>query len=297
MGKIVRWIGIVLGGIVVVIVLSAFVAYAYGSNRLAKAPEVPVRTVAIPSDAAALERGRHLAHSVTGCAACHGSDLGGKPFMEDPVIGTIAAPNLTAGRGGIAASYTVDDWVRAVQHGVAKDGRVLGGMPSNLFASLSDADMGAILAYVTSVPPVDRDVPERKLAIVGTILFGTVAYGDLPAVSVDHARVGGTVITEAVTLEYGHYLATIATCSDCHGEGFSGYQGPPGPPPGPDITGAGALRSWSKEDFQAFFRQGRRPNGELVSADMPWEIYAGLTDGELEAMWMYLLSLPGEAAR
>jgi hypothetical protein len=30
---------------------------------------------------------------------------------------------------------------------------------------------------------------------------------------------------------------------------------------------------------------------------MPWEIYAGLTDGELEAMWMYLLSLPGEAAR
>jgi mono/diheme cytochrome c family protein len=166
-------------------------------------------------------------------------------------------------------------------------------MPSDLFAQLSDQDFAAVLAYVMSVPPVDSTWPARKLTPVGTLMFGTVGFATLPYTKIDHQASGPVAHpSEEVGPAYGRYLATIATCSDCHGGDLRGYKGPPGPPAGPDITGAGALAGWSSDDFVHMMRTGLRPDGTAVGAEMPFAGYAGMTTDELHAIYLYLKGLP-----
>jgi mono/diheme cytochrome c family protein len=289
--RTIGWVGLGLVVLVAVVVGSAF---AVGRQRLANAPAVPVRVVAVASDAAALERGRHLVHHVAGCAGCHGADLAGTAFFQDRALGTVPAPNLTAGVGGFGRDAAAEDWVRAVRHGIGRDGRVLGAMPSDLYAHLSDDDFGAVLAYVQSVPPVDREWPARGLTPVGTLVFGVVGFSTLPYAKIDHAGAHGPVPhpVEEVSAAYGRYVTTIATCSDCHGPDLRGYQGPPGPPPGPDITSTGALGYLTSDEFVHLLRTGLRPDGRPLGLEMPWAGYAGMTDDELGAMYLYLRSLP-----
>lgn len=290
MTRVLRNVGIGLGSVVAVVAVAAAALHVMGSGRLANAAPVPVRAVAPGGDAAAIERGRHLAHAVTGCAGCHGADLSGKVLIDEFPIGYIAAPNLTAGAGGFGATATTEDWVRAIAHGVGRDGRVLGGMPSDGFAHLGDDDLGALLAYVTRVPPVDRAWPERRIVFPGTILFGVLGYGDLP-----YTRIAGGVQADpppaGLSAEYGRYLLHIATCSDCHGVDYRGRAPQPGPPPGPDLTPAGALGSWSETDFAHLMRTGIRPDGTAVGAEMPFATYAGMTDDELGAIWLALQTM------
>ena len=296
MKTILKWSGIVLGGLVAVFAVTVVSMYALGANRLNDAPAVTVRTIAIPTSAEALERGRHLVHTVTGCAGCHTSSLGGKIFIDEQPIGLITAPNLTSGKGGVAASYTNEDWIRAIRHGVGKDGRALGGMPSDYLSRLSDDDLGAIIAYVKAVAPVDNELPARRVSFVGTILFGVLGYDTLPVVKIDHVSRSVASVTPEVSVAYGEYLTTIASCGDCHGANLAGYAGPPGPPPGPDLTRNGRLGSWTEADFVTLLRSGRTPEGNYVSEDMPWRDYAGMTQDELAAIWLYLQSLPSELA-
>ncbi len=44
--------------------------------------------------------GRHIA-IIWACTKCHGYDLSGRLFADDPFLGTILASNLTSGKGGI----------------------------------------------------------------------------------------------------------------------------------------------------------------------------------------------------
>jgi mono/diheme cytochrome c family protein len=291
--KVARVVGWVAVGIVVLAALTVGSAFALGRQRLARAPDVVVRTIAVPTSDVALQRGAHLARFVVGCTGCHGADLAGSSFFDDPMMGSVPAPNLTSGIGGFGRDATVEDWLRAIRHGVGRDGRTLGAMPSNLYAHMSDDDLGAVLAYVRSVPPVDGASPARSLTPMGTIVFGAVGYATLPFSKIDHAAGAIPHPVQEVSADYGRYLTLIATCADCHGPDLRGYEGPPGPPPGPDISTTGALGSWSSADFMHLMRTGSRPDGRVLSLDMPWAGYAGMTDDELEAMYLYLTSLPG----
>jgi mono/diheme cytochrome c family protein len=289
--KALKVIGWAVVGLLVVVILTVGSAFAVGRQRLAKAPDVVVRTVALPSDEASLARGRHLVRHVVGCSGCHGADLGGGAFFDDPAMGSVPAANLTTGVGGFGRAASLEDWVRAVRHGVGRDGRVLGAMPADAYAHLSDEDLGAVLAYVMRAPPVDRPSDARRLTPLGTVVFGTLGFSSLPFTKIDHAAAPVPHPTEGVSVEYGRYIAHIATCADCHGADFRGYQGPPGPPPGPDITGGGALRGWGAEDFVHLLRTGVRPDGRPLSPSMPFAGYAGMTDDELTAMYLYLSGL------
>lgn len=281
-------------GLALVVLLILGSAFAVGRQRLASAPAVTVAMSVAASSTADLARGEHLARHVTGCMGCHGADLAGSAFFDDPVLGSVPAPNLTSGVGGFARDASLEDWVRAVRHGVGRDGRVLGAMPSDQYAYLSDADLTAVLAYVQSVPPVDRAWPQRRLSLVGTLVFGVVGYASLPYAKVDHASGPPPHPAEGVDASYGRYLAQIGVCADCHGHDLRGYQGPPGPPPGPDISLDGALADWTLEDFVRLMRTGARPDGRRLGLEMPWPAYAGMTDDELGAIYLHLSDLPGE---
>lgn len=146
MRKLFKWIGITLGGLLGLLVLTAIVLYFVGGAKLSKKYDVPVQTVSIPS------------------------------------------PNLTSGAGGIGSFYTDEDWVRAIQHGVGHDGRALFLMISKPYHHLGNEDMGALIAYLKSLPAADRKLPERRFEPIGKLMMGTGLFPPFAADQVDHAR-------------------------------------------------------------------------------------------------------------
>ena len=92
-----------------------------------------------------------------------------------------------------------------------------------------------------------------------------------------------------VTKEYGKYLAL--SCTACHGDDLGGGQGGGGQA-GPAITRGGRPGKWKEADFINTIRTGVTPEGNnLDPENMPWKSFAKLTDDELKAVWLYLMSL------
>lgn len=291
--KILKWIGIFLGGLVGLLVVAFVVLYFVGSAKANKTYDIPVESINIPSDAASIERGKHIA-TVMICTRCHLEDLRGENYFSIPGMLTIPTPNLTTGAGGVGGSYSDEDWVRAIRHGVGKDGRALFLM-STANQYLSAEDLGAIIAYVKSLPPVDNQLPERRIEVIGRIMM---AIGMMPSAAVeviDHTAPIPEGVEPGVSVAYGEYLTH--TCKECHGAELNGAPfGPPGQEvPSPNLTTGGELTGWSEADFIATLRTGVTPSGHQLSDDMPWKYYGQMTDDELKAVWMYLQSLPALA--
>lgn len=294
MRKLLKWIGIGLGAIVGLLVVAFVSLSIITAARFNRTYDVPVSEVAIPDDAAAIARGQHIAENISACTACHGANLGGDILINDAALGTISPANLTSGQGGIGDSYSDADYVRALRNGIGADGKPLLIMPANEFRNMSAADLGAVIAYLKSVAPVDNELPETRLGIIGRILFLTSPEA-LPAIVIDHDDTAlPTAPAEGATQAYGEYLVSIATCAGCHGAQFNGTPGrEPGAPPALNLTPAGELIGWTTADFVNTIRNGVTPGGHMLDSEqMPWEFYAGMTDDELAAIFLYLQSLP-----
>ena len=123
MGTVLKWIGRVLGVLVGLIVVAVIAVFIASSARLNKTYDVDVAMVDIPTDDDALARGEYIATGIGVCTACHGDDLAGEPFVEDAVFVLMDSANLTPGAGGKGATYSTEDWVRAIRYGVKADGR------------------------------------------------------------------------------------------------------------------------------------------------------------------------------
>src|SRR5512138_3919275 len=216
--KILKWIGIVLGSLVGLIVLAFVALYVVGTikwNHLReKDYDVPVEKITIPTDQASIERGKHIV-AIRMCQDCHGKDLSGQSDSIPGLI-TLAFPNLTPGAGGVGATNTDEDWVRAIRHGVGHNGRGLVLMPSATWYYLSDDDLGDLIAYLKSLPPIDNEQPETDLGPIGRVML---ALGKLPpeiepnVISIDHDGPRPVTPEPGVTVEYGKYLAR--TCMLC----------------------------------------------------------------------------------
>jgi hypothetical protein len=70
--------------------------------------------------------------------------------------------------------------------------------------------------------------------------------------------------------------------------------GAPGVPPASNLTPA-RMPGWSQVDFFTAMRHGRRPDGSMLHEIMPWTGYRDMTDEELQALWLYLRSVPPRA--
>jgi mono/diheme cytochrome c family protein len=292
MRNLLKWIGIVVGGLVAVVVIAAVGMILSTNARFSKQHTIPVETIAIPTDEASLAIGQHWAE--IHCQACHGPDLSGGPFFEDPQLGYVDAPTLTAGQGGIGAAMTDEDWVRAIRHGVKRDGTSVFIMPSNDFYFLSDADLGGIIAYVKSVPPVDRAIRPQGLTLFAKLLYALGAFGDLLyAEVIPHEAPRPAVPLAGVTEDYGEYLVNAHGCRSCHGAQLNGGQpAEPGAPFAHNLTPGGELSGWTEADFFTALREGRAPTGRELSASMPWQGLGKMTDDELKAVWLYLQAQP-----
>lgn len=295
MRTVLKWVGRILGGLVGLVVVAGIVVFALATSKLNKTHDIAVAEVPIPTDAAAIERGEHLATSIAGCVGCHAehgeTDLAGGLFLDIPGFITLYGPNLTP--GGVGAAYTDEDWVRAIRHGVAPDGTALIAMPSQHYYSMSDEDLGALIAYLKTVPPVDNQTPEPQLGPPAYIAAAT-SPDILPVQIIDHDAPRPSVPEPGPTVEYGEYLVTIGTCRDCHGEELNGDVLGPEDPPASNLTPGGELAGWSEEDYIQTIRTGVNPAGRELQEPMALvaEVMARATDEELAATFAYLQSLP-----
>lgn len=289
--KLLKWVGIGLGSLVGLLGLALVVFYLIGQSRLSKTYNVPVKAITITNDDQAVQRGEHLATAVLLCMRCHGENLGGQVYFDAPGLLIIPSPNLTSGKGGIGQVYNDEDWLRAIRHGVAKNGRGLFFMPTPAFQAHNERDIAALIAYLKQLPPVDNELPERSFEPIASVMMGLGGLPPAGAELADHSAPFGTVALGA-TAEYGKVLT--ATCSECHGEQFTGMLfGPPGQQyMTPNLTPGGELAAWTEWDFVNTLRTGVTPAGRPLNDDMPWKDYGKMTDEELQAVWMYLKSLP-----
>ncbi len=294
MQKVLKWIGIVLGSLLVLILLVAAGLYLMGSARSQKTYTFPESNINLPTDAESIAYGKHRAETL--CEGCHGPDLAGiNKWFDGGPLGTIDSANLTTGEGGFGREATsTEDYVRAIRHGIDPQGKPI-FMPAVVStAYLSDQDLGAIIAYVKSVPPVDHVTNGRQLTALANIMFALGMLPPFPVETVSHAT-QVSAPARGVTAEYGEYLVNINDCHVCHGKDLSGAQFP-NPTIKiitPNITPGGELGFWTEEQFITALRTGVTPSGHALDPEnMPWKNYRLFTDDELKAIWLYLQSLP-----
>lgn len=289
--KVLKWIGIIVGGLVGLLVVAFVALYLIGGAKANKEYNIAVETVTIPTDAEAIERGKHIA-TIYFCLRCHTDNLAGDIYFEVPGMVSIPTPNLTSGAGGVGGMLTDEDWVRAIRHGVNHEGKGIFIMPSNTFYYLSDEDLGALIAFLKSQPAVDNVLPEKRIEPLGRVMMAVGMFPPLAVDQIDHTNPPSAAPAPGVTVAYGEYLSR--TCTDCHGADLNGKPfGPPGQEvPTPNLTPGGELASWSEQGFFTTMRTGMTPESRILNDEMPWKYFGQMSDDELKAVWMYLQSLP-----
>lgn len=295
MRKLLKFVGYLVLLLVLAVASLLGVAYWKSNAAMARRIELPAANVVVTGAPEQIERGKHLAET-RGCSGCHGRELGGAVVFDAGPVARIVAPNLTRGAGGVGAKYDPAKFEHAIRHAVGQDGRPLIFMPSTDFARFSDEDTSALAAYLLSLPPVDNSPPALEIRPLARVLW---LFDKFPLMAVDMLpRDTGPISAppEAVTPEYGRYIAQ--GCTGCHGDGFSGGHVPGTPPEfksaanlTPDATG---LKGWSEADFLHALRDGKRPDGTDLDPFMPWKEFAKMSDTELKAIWAYLQTVPAK---
>ncbi len=295
--RLLRWTGRAVLALVALVAVVVLVAYGVSTRRMAQHFDVPptmlLNTAFVP-DSALVVAGERLA-TIRACNDCHGTDLGGKVMIDDPMLGRVVTANLTP--GGAADTFSMADWDRAVRHGVSPAGRGYLVMPSHEFNRLSDADLEAIVAYLRHLPPAHHDLPRMQVRPLGHVLNATGVIDLVPASLIDHAAPRSAPPPAAPTPEYGAYLAT--TCMGCHGKDFSG-----GKIPGVGIMASNltpdaetGLGTWSEADFARLLKTGTPPDGRTLDPFMPITMTKQLSEIEVAALWAYLRTLPPVAKK
>jgi mono/diheme cytochrome c family protein len=298
LSRTLRVAGIVFGSLVAILLILLAAVWVLSSRRLNRvyAADVVVPR-SIPSDPTSVARGEHLARAMASCAMCHGDDLGGRLIRPPGRIGTLAAPNLTRGEGGLGRTFTHADWVRGIRHGVHRDGTTLILMPSEAFVYMNESDVAALVSFLEQLPPVDRVMPPTRLALAGRALLVAGQFSTLIAEKTPPLPYPA-VVAPGPTTEYGRYIANFTGCHGCHGFGLSGgpVPAPPGTPPAANLTPdpATGIATWTEADFERALRHGVRPDNRPIDVFMPWPVFSRMTDEEVKALWAYLRTVPAK---
>lgn len=166
-------------------------------------------------------------------------------------------------------------------------------MPSEDYNRFTDADVGALIAYVRSLPPAAGGPAATQFPLPARVLYG---FGQIPdaADRIDHKLPPQQPVAEGVTLDHGRYVANL--CLGCHGDKLAGGKIPGGPPDWPAASrlapGEGSVmpRYADADAFVTMLRNGKSPDGRSIAV-MPFETFKHMSDVDARALHLYLRSL------
>ena len=251
-----------------------------------------------------VERGEYLVRGIMGCGNCH-TPLGPDGFVMEQELGgrivektdafTAFAPNITP--GGRVAGWSDAELARAIREGLRPNGEIIGPpMPFAVYRHISDDDLASIVAFLRTTAPVAGGEPASEYRIPLPPAYGP------PLDSVSAPEPG-------VTVEYGEYLVAIAHCMECHspmtptgpdlgenlGRGGFEFHGPWGTSIAPNLTNhPDGLADYTDDEIKTMITEGRRPDGEAMLPPMPYPFLAQMTSEDLDAIVLYLRTVPGK---
>jgi mono/diheme cytochrome c family protein len=283
MKRSLRWLVIAIGGLLGLLVMAYAVAYVLSERVLRRTYEVPAVTLSIPTDPASIAEGQRLA-TIRGCVgACHGKQGEGRVLLDEPMIGRVVAPNLTAA----VRKYSDAELAVAIRNGVRPDGRSMVIMPSAAFVGLSDGDLGDIIAFLKSLPAVVGPGPSVSLGPFGRV---GLAVGRFKTEAQFIAETTPPPEAQSNEAAYGRYLARTI-CAHCHGTNLRGVS-VPNPSPSLQVVAA-----YSPEAFTELIRTGVALGGRNLETMSGWasKLLSHLTDAEIAALYSYLHAMPDPA--
>lgn len=285
----------------------------------------PTETRAIaPADASVdqaklVEMGRYVAITAD-CVACHtapgGKSYAGGRVIQSP-IGNMYSTNITPDKTNGIGNYTLNDFDRAIRHGIRKDGDSLyPAMPYPSYVKLSDQDLRALYAYfMHGVEPVNQANHKNDIAwplsIRWPLAIWRKQFGPGDAAPFQVSKYQNEQLARGAYLVQGP-----GHCGTCHTPRAttmqelaldeSGKQFLAG---GPLIDGWRAvnlrgdkvdgLGSWTEQDIVDTLKTGRNRHSAVVGEPMNDVVaHSGqlMNDGDLHAIALYLKSLPADGA-
>lgn len=269
MKRVLTWTAIVVASIVVIALI---VVYGVSEYRLRQTFDIAAAPIPVPSDSASLARGQHV-FLTRGCQGCHGEATKGKVFFDDKWIARLVAPNVPKAIRG----YSDPELVRLLRHGVRPTGRGVAVMPSSMFYYLDDEDLGALVAYLRTVPVKSDSLPPtamRVLARVGLV----IGQYKLEPLTFVHDAPRPPKGPEPATL--GEYTAR-SSCTECHGLKFEGGDGTPA---------LSIVTGYSPTEFAKLMREGVPKDGRTLEmmGQTARNRFSHFTDDEVSGLYAFL---------
>jgi mono/diheme cytochrome c family protein len=281
----VRWFRRIAGGLLLILVIAACAIYVQSNRLIYRRHTFQPHPVAVPSDSVSIAQGERLARMR--CFGCHSDSLHGQVFFDERFVARISAANIPAKM----LTLTDAEFAGFLRTGVRKDGTSPFIMPPPGFYHMSDADLGALIAYLRSIPQGGDPLPPNRYGPMGRL---GVTLGQFKTAVAEFdttvARVGEDPAW--ATTRHGEYLARMI-CTECHGPVLVGDPAAAGGSAAtPSLSGA---RGYSLQEFTTLLRTGT-PREATTTLELMGETARNslkyLTDAEIAEVYDYLKALP-----
>lgn len=254
-------------------------------------------------------RGKYIFGAAGGCG-CHTEpkgilNAGGRKY--DGPFGTVYSSNITPDRQTGIGAWTDEQIITAIRLGRRPNGeRLIPVHPYTVFNGMAAEDLRALVAYLRTVPPVNRPNQPKKITVP---LFESVF---LPAWLVAFApKETPPAIAPTSGLARGEYLVrAVGHCGECHtpraltmatdnSRFLAGDPKGPDGDPVPNITpDKDTGLKWPGEQIADFLSSGNKPDGDMAAGLMGEVIqgtsagYKDLTKEDRLAIARYLKTIP-----
>lgn len=265
-------------GLPVLLLLAWTGLYLASERELDRAHDRPELVAGSNPVGVALMDGERLAR-ITGCYGCHGADLNGNVFFDQPRVARLVAPDLTR----LVRLYSDQELDYIIRYGIRPDGSSVWAMPSSMYYHLNAADLAELIAHLRSLPEGNGPIREFRLGILGRIALVSGQFKPMAEEIPDVARILSPTEHPMV---FGSYLARIA-CTECHGQDLRGAG------EAPDLR---MVIAYEEDAFGRLMREGialgERELGLMRTVANSRFVH--FTDDEVRALHAYLQSLIDE---
>ncbi|MBI2468582.1 MAG: cytochrome c [Candidatus Rokubacteria bacterium] len=262
-----------------------------------------------PATADLVARGKYVFGAAAGCG-CHteaGKPLNSGGRRYDGPFGSVYSTNITPDRQTGIGGWTDEQIVTAIRAGRRPNGeRLIPVHPYPVFNGMAEEDLRALVAYLRSVPPVNRPNQPKRITVP---LFESVFLPAWLAAFAPRETPPPSAPTSGVAR--GEYLVrAVGHCGECHtprgithatdnARFLAGTPKGPDGNPVPNITpDKDTGLTWSEEEIAEYLATGNKPDGD-VAGGLMGEVIQGssaglkdLTKADRLAIARYLKTIP-----